>query len=322
MSASVANAVVDPDMAQILNAMREAGPIDYAALPIAEARAVFERGAAPWCALAPDIASIEDVTLPGVDAPLRARLYRPREGTLPLVIFVHGGGWTFGSLDSHENEIRHLALASGAAILSIDYRLAPENPFPAPRDDVLAAIAAVKGGALGNKIDPRRFALAGDSAGANLALGALLALRDTSAETARGAVLYYGCFVPRFDTDSHRRWGNGMFGLSSERMRWYWRNFLGGKLEGAPGGAVPLEADHAGLPPLYLVAAGLDPLHDDTLLLAERLQRAGVTHQVETVPGVIHGFLRHTPRLAAARRSLAAAGKFLKTNLKQDHPQQ
>jgi acetyl esterase len=107
-----------------------------------------------------------------------------------------------------------------------------------------------------------------------------------------------------------------MFGLSSERMRWYWKNFLGGTLEDAPVRAAPLHADLAKLPPLYLVAAGLDPLHDDTLLIAERLKHAGVRHQVETVPGVIHGFLRNTPRIAAARRSLVAAGEFLKTNLK------
>jgi len=133
---------------------------------------------------------------------------------------------------------------------------------------------------------------------------------------ARCAVSYYGCFAPIFETESHRRWGNGMFGLSSERMRWYWRNFLGGNLDDAPIRAAPLNADLAGLPLLYLVAAGLDPLHDDTLLMAERLKRAGVAHEVETVPGVIHGFLRNTPRLAAARRSVAAAGDFLKANLK------
>jgi acetyl esterase len=318
MTVSPMDLQVDPDMAPILAAMQEAGPINYAALPITEARAVFERAAAPWCALAPEIASVEDVTLRGAAGPLRARLYRAGEGTLPLVIFVHGGGWTFGSLDSHENEIRHLALNSGAAVLGIDYRLGPEHPFPAPLDDVLAAIAAVQGGVLGDKVDPRRLALAGDSAGANLALGALLALRDAGGQTARCGVLYYGCFAPRFDTESHRLLGDGTYGLSSERMRWYWRNFLGGKLEGAPVLATPLEADPTGLPPLYLVAAGLDPLRDDTLLYAESLERAGVAHQVETVPGVIHGFLRNAARMAAARRSLAAGGAFLKANLKQD----
>ena len=308
--------IVDPDMAPILAAMQAAGPVDYAALPIAEARAVFDRGAAPWCALAPEVAHIEDLMLPGVAAPIRARLYRPTAGPLPLVIFLHGGGWTFGSLDTHENETRNLACASGAAVLSIAYRLAPEHPFPAPLDDVLAVIKAVQDGVLGDAVDPRRFALAGDSAGANLALGALLALRDAGSETARCAVLYYGCFAPRFDTESHRLWGDGTYGLSSERMRWYWRNFLGGRLDAAPVHATPLEADPTGLPPLYLVAAGLDPLHDDTLMFAERLHSAGVAHQVEIVPGVIHGFLRNAARLAAARRSLEAAGAFLTTNLK------
>jgi acetyl esterase len=317
MNSFATNAWVDPDMAPILAAMRAAGPLDYAAMPIGEARAVFERAAAPWCALAPEIASVEDVTLAGAVGPIRARLYRPREGTLPLVMFLHGGGWTFGSLETHENEIRHLALASDAAVLGIDYRLGPEHPFPAPHDDVLAAIWAVQQGALGGAIDARRLALAGDSAGANLALGALLALRDGRRETARCAILYYGCFAPRFDTDSHRLWGDGSYGLSSERMRWYWRNFLGGKLDGASALATPLEADVAGLPPLYLAAAGLDPLHDDTLLLAERLRHAGGAHRLETVPGVIHGFLRNAARLPVARRSLEAAGAFLKTNLKQ-----
>ena len=305
---------IDPEMAPILEAMRVAGPIDFAALPIAEARATFDGGAAPWCALAPQVANVEDLMLPGAVAPLRARPYRPAEGVLPLVIFLHGGGWTFGSLDTHESETRHLALASGAAVLAIEYRLAPEHPFPAPLDDVLAVIEAVQGGVLGDAIDPAWLALAGDSAGANLALGALLALRDAGGETACCAVLYYGCFAPIFETESHRLWGGGAFGLSSARMRWYWRNFLGGKP--APVHATPLEADLAGLPPLYLVAAGCDPLHDDTLLLAERLKRAGVAHELETVPGVIHGFLRFASRLGVARQSLAAASAFLTTHFK------
>ena len=313
-----ASAEIDPEMAPILDAMRAAGPVDYAALPIAEARAVFNNAAAVWCAEAPEIASVEDVTLAGDGVPVRGRLYRPRAGTLPLVVFIHGGGWTFGTLDTHENEIRHLALASGAAVLGLDYRLAPEHPFPAPLEDVLTAIKAVQGGALGTGIDAGRLALAGDSAGANLALGALLATRDRGAGMPRCAVLFYGCFAPIFDTESHRLCGDGAFGLSSERMRWYWRNFLGGKLDGAPVLAAPLEADFAGLPPLHLTAAGLDPLRDDTFLLAERLKRAGVAHQVETVPGVIHGFLRNAPRLAAARRCITSAGAFLTANLGQD----
>jgi len=308
-------AIVDPDMAPILEAMRAAGPFDYAAVPIAEARGVFNRGAAPWCALAPAVHTVEERTLSGAIGSMRARLYRPKAGVLPLVVFVHGGGWTFGSVDTHENETRHLALASGAAVLALDYRLAPEHPFPAPLDDVLAAIAAVRDGVLGSGVDPSRLALAGDSAGANLALGAMIAMRDTGAARARAAVLYYGCFMPDFATESHRLWGGGSFGLTSVRMQWYWRNFLGGALDSASALAAPLRADLTGLPPLYLVGAGLDPLCDDTVRMAEALTRAGVSHEAEMVPGVIHGFLRNAPRLPAARRSLEKAGAFLAAHL-------
>ena len=309
------SAEADPDMAPILEAIRAAPQVDYALMPIAEARGMFDRGAAPWRAFAPEVRQVDALTLKGAAGPIRARLYRPAAGVLPLVIFLHGGGWTFGSVDTHENEMRHLALASGAAVLGIDYRLAPEHPFPEPLDDLLCVIGAVQDGVLGDAIDPRRFALAGDSAGANLALGALLSLRDAGSLTARAAVLYYGCFTPDFSSESHRRWGDGSFGLSSARMRWYWRNFLGGLLDDAPILAAPLGADLTGLPPLHLVAAGLDPLHDDTQQLAAALQRAGVAPDLAVVPGVIHGFLRNAGRLPAARRSLAAAGTFLAAHL-------
>jgi acetyl esterase len=310
------NADVDRDMAPILDAMRAAPPLDYASMPIAEARAAFDRNAAPWRALAPEIALIDDLTVRGATGKLRARLYRPSTGPLPLVVFVHGGGWTFGSVDSHENEMRYLALASGAAVLGFDYRLAPEHSFPAPLDDVLAAIRDVRSGCLGARADHSRLALAGDSAGATLALAALLALRNAGEPNACAAALYYGCFAPRFDTESHRVMGSGSFGLSSERMRWYWSNFLAGKLDGAPDLAAPLTAHLRGLPPLYLVAAGLDCLHDDTVALADALTRVDVAHEMATVPGVIHGFLRNAPRLPAARRSLEAGGAFLAAHLK------
>jgi acetyl esterase len=308
--------VVDPDMVPILAAMRAAGPFNYASVPIAEARAAFDRGAEFWRPFAPDIPHIGELTLPGATGPMRARLYRPHEGRLPVIIFVHGGGWTFGSLDTHENEMRHLALSSGAAVLGFDYRLAPEHPFPAPLEDVLAVIAAIRRGVLGDNIDHGRWALAGDSAGANLALGALLALRDAKEPNANAAVLYYGCFAPLFDTESHKLFGGGDFGLSSERMRWYWRNFLGGKLDGAAVHAMPLEADIADLPPLRLIAAGLDPLRDDTLALSNALDEIGAAHEIETVPGVIHGFLRNAARLPSARRSLDASGAFLTAHFK------
>ena len=302
---------VDPDMLPILEAIRAAPPVDYAAMPIGEARAVWNSGVAPWCMLAPAVRHVDDLTIAGAAGPMRARLYRPEDGILPLIVFIHGGGWTFGSVDLHEVEARSLALASGAAVLAFDYRLAPEHPFPAPVDDVRAVLAAVGEGALGGSVDASRIALAGDSAGANLALGALLALRDGGAAGIAGAALFYGCFTPQSDSESHRLFGKGDFGLSTARMDWYWRNFLGTANSAPPVLAAPLDAALAGLPPLHLVAAGLDPLRDDTLALAEALSAADVSHDLVTVPGVIHGFLGRAPKLPAARRALASAGAFL-----------
>ena len=161
---------VDPDMLPILEAMRAAPPIDYTAMPIEAARDVFEQGMAPWNALSPQNLLVEDLTIGGAAGPLRARLFRPDAEKLPLIVFVHGGGWTFGSVDSHQNEMRYLALKSGSTVLGFDYRRGPEAPFPAPLDDVLAVIEAVRAGILGDRADASRLALAGDSAGANLAL--------------------------------------------------------------------------------------------------------------------------------------------------------
>jgi acetyl esterase len=302
---------IDPDMLEILEAMHAAPPVDYTTMPIDEARGIFQHGMAPWVALAPQNLVVDELNVTGAAGPLRARLYRPGAEKLPLILFIHGGGWTFGSIDSHETEMRYLALASGSAVLGFDYRLGPEFPFPAPLDDVLAVLGAVRAGALGERAEAGRLALAGDSAGANLALGALLALRETGKPLPAAAALFYGCYMPACDGDSHRRLGDGSFGLSTARMRWYWGNFLGDAIEAPPRLAAPLGTDFAGLPPLYLMAAGLDPLRDDTLALAERLEAAGVVHEISVVPGVIHGFLGRAPRLPIAQKALAEAGAFL-----------
>jgi acetyl esterase len=196
-------------------------------------------------------------------------------------------------------------------VLALEYRLAPEHPFPAPLDDVIAAIRVARDGGLGKSVDAERLALSGDSAGANLALAAMMACRQAGEPAFATAALFYGCYAPIFDTQSHQRLGDGTYILGTKGMRWYWRNFLGREPEDTMSLAAPLRADLTGLPPLYLNAAGLDPLLDDTLLLSARLSEAGVRHRVDVFPGVVHGFLRMTRDLPAAREALRAAGEFL-----------
>lgn len=303
-------APLDPFMAPILERMRAAPAVDYAAMQMAQARALFEEGSAPWRVGMPEMEA-RNLDIPSPGGPMRARLLAPQPGRLPLVVFVHGGGWTFGSVDTHENEMRRLATACGCVVLGFDYRMAPEHPFPAGLDDTLAAIAFAEAGGLGDGIDATRLMLAGDSAGANIALAALVARRDAGAAPARAAALFYGCFAPDFGTESHARLGGGSFVLSSARMRWYWQNFLGDDGFETASLAAPGRAELAGLPPLYLAAAGLDPLLDDTLALSRRLAHAGVAHRCDVVPGVIHGFLRMARELPAAQATLEAAGEFL-----------
>lgn len=312
----------DPVMAQILARLKAAPAVDLRALPLDEARSAFTQAQAPfvWCPT--PMAATRELEVPGAAGPLRARLYLPSDQPgLPVVIFAHGGGWTFGSVETHDGSMRILAAESGCAVLGFDYRLAPEHPFPAPLDDVLAVLAHVEGGGLGAACDPARIALSGDSAGANLALGALIARRDAGQPLPATAALFYGCYAPVFDTDSHRRLGDGTWLLGTEMMRWYWRNFLGAIAAGAaPPACAPLHADLAGLPPLYLNAAGLDPLLDDTTGLAQRLASAGVRYRLDIWPGVVHGFHRLARDLPLARLALAAAGAFLNTTLNDKKP--
>lgn len=292
---------VHPEMAAILAAGAPAP--DYQASPLAEARATFERLNAPWNANVPALPEIRDLTIPTPSGAMAARLFRPSMAAhRPCVVFVHGGGWTFGSRESHRGTMARLAIASGACVLGIDYRLAPEHPFPAAIEDTQAALDALTSGLAGDAVDPRRLALAGDSAGAAISL--LTAATAPWRSRLRALALFYGCYLPVFDSASHAAFGVG-YGLTTARMRWYWGNWRGPA-------TLP---DLAGLPPVYLNAPSLDPLRDETLDLARNLADAGNAVRLDLFAGVIHGFMQMSEKLAPARAAHAAAGKFLSEKL-------
>jgi len=305
-------AEIDPEIALILAEAAAAGLPDPTTLPIAAARAQLTAASLAWNVDLPALPRVEEVDAPGPGGPVRLRHYRPRiAARLPLVIYLHGGGWTFGSVDTHDRAMRLLALAADAAVIGVDYRLAPEHPCPAPLDDCLAAVRWIRERAGDLGIDPDRAVLAGDSAGANLALAALLALADAGAPLPRGAALFYGCYWSRLDTASHARFGDGRYRLGTAEMAWFWRNYLGDLAAGDPR-AEPVYADLAGLPPLYLTLAGADPLADDTRELARRLTAAGVAHECREYQGMVHGFMQMTARSSAARRAMADAGQAIR----------
>lgn len=313
-SAAAPALVIDPETAEILAAARQNPPPDYPNLPLAEGRRTFVELSRVWNDPLPALAVVRDLTLPGPAGTLTARFYAPRAGAkLPVQLYLHGGGWTFGSVDSHDRAARLIAQDAGIAVLSLDYRLSPETPFPGARDDALAALRWIASGALGGDVDPARVAVGGDSAGANLALCTMIGARDGGAPLPRTATLIYGCYAPVFDTPSNRRYGRD-FLLTTERMRWFWANYLGGA-DPAKGGGAPLNDRLGGLPPLYLNAAGLDPLLDDSILMAGRLAEAGVPYRLDVHPGVVHGFMQQTAKVARARTAMAAIADHLKRTL-------
>ncbi len=289
-------------MAVILRELQASPAPDYRRMPIAEARLTFDRTWALWNQPLPEMA-VRDLSLSGV----RCRLTDPGGISSCLILFVHGGGWTFASPESYERFARLLAQQAACPVLMPDYRLAPEHACPAAVEDVLAVLRGLAG-----VEDPvlRRISsiiLGGDSAGANIALATAL---ERDCPPLAALLLLYGCFEPRFDTQSHRDCGDGRFGLMTDRMRWYWSNWQGGSHDRR---AVPMAADLAGLPHTYVMAAGLDPLRDDSTTLAAGLAAAGVSVRLDVVPGVVHGFLQMSSRLAPARRAIEAIACEVRT---------
>ncbi len=311
---------VDPEMREVMarTAERMRGLPDYCDLPIAQARAQFRRLHEHWNRDKPAMRRTVDLRIPGPAGPIPARMYNPSEDCVGLVIYLHGGGWVFGDLDTHEAAARQLALAAQSCVLAVAYRLAPEHRFPAALEDVLAALEWL-GGESAVPAAPTRFVLAGESAGANLALSAMIARRQRRQGLPRGAALFYGVYDQNWASASQRALGDGRFGLSTARMRWYASQYLGEQAQLARDPRVsPARADLHGLPPLFVSAASLDPLLDDSRTLCRRLDTAGIPHEFVVYEGVTHGFMQMSAELAIARRAYADAGRAIRAMIAAD----
>lgn len=237
-----------------------------------------------------------------MQAGLPARLVVPKGDTgRDAILHVHGGGWAFCSAATHEVAARRLAEATGARVLTVEYRLAPEHPYPQGLEDVLAAWAARDPGF--------RWSIAGDSAGANLALAAMLRLIEDGGALPAQALLFYGVYGADFATPSYETYADGP-GLTRAKMQRYWNWYAARDLRGRPTVA-PLAASDAALaalPPLYLNAAGIDPLCSDTELLVARLRALGRDDPFDLIEGVVHGFMQMGSVLAEARSAFDQAG--------------
>lgn len=257
---------------------------------------------------------VEDVTAGGVPC----RLYRPDDGLLAVTVFVHGGGWVDGDLDTHDALCRLLALRSGAAVLAVDYRRAPEHPWPAAHDDVDAAIAELRSGSARSSswgLDPGRVAISGDSAGGHVAAGVARRWRDRGDEL-RAQALFYPVTDPTGAT-----WGEVVHpGLKAPNLAWCWDAFAPAgvdrtnpELRLGAGGSDAL----AGMPPTLVVTAEHDILRAEGEGYAATLADAGVPAVTFEARGMMHGFARRIARFDAAECAVELAAAFLARHLRQ-----
>ncbi|MDI3419083.1 alpha/beta hydrolase [Streptomyces luteolus] len=286
-------------------------PLGTEMTDIAEVRAFF--AARPRPAVDPlPVAHVTDTDADGVPV----RVYDPAAvQDAPVVLFLHGGGFTLCDLDSHDGFCRAMADATGAVVVSVDYRRAPEHPFPAaPEDAYTALLWAAK------TYSGRRIAVAGDSAGANLATVLTLLARDRGGPEIAFQALYYPMLDPTRSGASHRENAQGYF-LTADHVRWYWRQYLNSEQDAADPYAAPLRrTDLGGLPPAHVVTAGLDPLRDDGEAYAAALTAAGVRVLVRRYEGMFHGFLTMASALPEAAAACESAFTVLRAALHADVP--
>ena len=266
-------------------------------------RALLRQHPAPR--LTPPVHAVRDLTLNGAGGELTVRLYTPSAAAnLPLIVYFHGGGFTICTLDMYDDLCRTLANDSGCAVASVDYRLAPETPFPGAAEDCYLALKTLAGRAQELGLDATRLAVAGDSAGANLATVTALMARDRGGPALRYQALIYPCVDPACDSASQKALATGYM-LTRESMLWYWEQYLKSPADAKNPLAAPVRAHLEGLPAATLITAEFDPLRDEGEDYANRLRAAGVAVLGRRYLGMIHGFVSMPYLTAMANRALA-----------------
>ncbi|HEV2365139.1 MAG TPA: alpha/beta hydrolase fold domain-containing protein [Caulobacteraceae bacterium] len=310
------SAVGAPIAAELLPFVRSIQQAQTAALPITKARMAAEATRAPWRAGGPVMAQVLERSAPGPAGPIRVRFYDPGEGeggARAVLIYLHGGGWTMFSLETHDRLMREYAAGSGLIVVGVDYALSPEAKFPEALEEVGAVVDWLAGQDPSFGIDAGRLFIGGDSAGANLALAAAISGRDRHhAPALAGLLLNYGVFLARSSPEAVAAYGGPEYMLTAEEMASFWRNYLGDPSQAEDPLASPLLADLRGLPPTFLAIAECDILAEQSVALAKRLRAAGVDTTAETYRGATHSFLEAVSIAPLSRRAFADENRWLR----------
>lgn len=305
-----------PQVAQLLERAKKSPLPPYHETPPAVARRLYRDSRA---ALTPDPPAVESVQLriaPAPGGPVPVRHYRPagarRDEALPALVYYHGGGWVIGDLDTHDVVCRTLANGARCAVLSVEYRKAPEAPFPAGVEDSFAALRFAAANAAELGIDASRIAVGGDSAGGNLAAVVSLMARDAGGPSVSFQLLIYPGTDQRMGHPSIDSNGVGYL-LEKKSMVYFRGHYLPRGEDKLDWRASPLLAKRlAGLPPAYLITAGFDPLRDEGKAYADRLAEEGVAVEYRNYPDMVHGFITMGRVLDTANEALADCGLALK----------
>jgi acetyl esterase len=302
---------LNPAMRGLLERIRRAKQPPLQSLSAPQARAAYARNAEVLDLPRAALARVEDLSLPASDGhALTARLYASSHDPLPAMLYLHGGGFTIGSADTHDSLCRQLALRSGAAVVSLDYRLAPEHRFPTAVDDAWAALAWLRSEAPRHGLDGSRLAVGGDSAGGTLAAVCALHARDRGWPLALQLLITPGTAAGQ-DSRSHQAFAEGHL-LDAGTLRWFFDHYIDASARQdwrfAPLNAAELE----GVAPACVVLAECDLLVDEGVAYADRLRMAGVAVELEIFRGVTHDFIKMGRALPEARDAQSLAAQALK----------
>lgn len=312
---------VDPDMKRAMTRSAEIAKeyglaADRSILTPQQARERMELDRKWWNEGRPDMARIVDTQVPVSGGAVPVRLLYPREGEgegegLGVIVYLHGGGWVVGSLETHARSMHLLAQQSGCVVAAVDYSLAPETKFPGAIEETAAVVEHIRAAGADWSLDPDRIALGGDSAGANLAVGTELELRRRGPSPVKALGLVYGVFGDDFETESYRTFGGGAWGLTTADMKAYFAHYLRGPDDYRDPRAVPMRADVSGFPPCFLHSAGVDVLRDDSRLFDAKLRAAGVAGSHTEHAGIIHGSMGQTRMVATSRELISSLARQL-----------
>ncbi|MFJ8247017.1 alpha/beta hydrolase [Peribacillus asahii] len=303
--------MLDPQAKTFLHMLGEREP--NSALTLEENRAK-SAALGELAGLAESVAKVEEYMIPVENGEIKARIYTPEgEGLFPIFIYLHGGGWVLGDLDTADAPCRSLANQAECIVVSVEYRLAPEHKFPIPLEDCYEAAKWVANYAREWKGDPTRIAIGGDSAGGNLAASVAIKARDQGGPTFVSQVLIYPVTDASFNTPSYKESGEGYF-LTQENMEWFTQQYLQKEEDKLNAFVAPLLAENLSmLPPTLVITAEYDPLRDEGLAYAKRLHLAGVQVESTCYEGMIHGFFWMAGIMDKGKQAIEQVARYLHT---------